>query len=72
MKRKVIDRLRERYPYKQWKAVRDGFGWRYVTDDGWSAEWRSVLSPQYDGDDETAVPRLFLYKPNESVAEVFL
>lgn len=53
--------LRERFPDREWKAVRDRFGWRYVSGD-WEATWKSMLAPKYDGDDSTAISQLWLSK----------
>lgn len=66
----ILARLRERYPNKVWKAVREGFGWGYETEDGWHAGWRSCLAPQYPDDDDTFVSRFFIYRPNEPTEEV--
>ena len=53
--------LRNRFPDREWKAVRDGCGWRYVSEE-WEAVWRSALAPKYDGDDSTTVSQLWLSK----------
>lgn len=70
-RRGVLRYLREKYPDKEWRAVREGFGWGYETADGWNGGWRSCLAPLYDGDDETSVLRFFIYKPNAPTEEVF-
>lgn len=67
-----LDFLKKKYPNKQWKAVREGFGWGYETPDGWFAGWRSCLAPEHGGDDETAVSRFFIYKPNQPTEEVVI
>lgn len=70
-RRGILAKLREKYPQKKWKAVREGFGWAYVTEDGWHAGWRSCLSPNYGDGDDIAVSRFFIYKPNQGPEEVW-
>lgn len=53
--KRVIDVLRERYPGR-WRYEHPV---RWVHEDGWYVEARSLLAPQYDGDDETCVTRYY-------------
>lgn len=53
MKPTIRDQLQSKFG-GEWKAIRDGFGWR------WSNGVKDVhacsqLTPRYDGDDETCV-----------------
>jgi hypothetical protein len=50
--------LRAEFPEEGWHAIKCGFSWRYENNNGDKA-WRvSVLSPRFDGDDETCFTRL--------------
>lgn len=66
VRRGVLDRLRAAYPQETWRTERDGFGWRYVTASGWRAEWRACLAPRYDGDDDSYVTRMYIYRPGQA------
>lgn len=48
---KTVDRLK-RAVGGNWKAVRNGFGWRYESDDGRTADWRAHVGG-FTGDDYT-------------------
>jgi hypothetical protein len=71
-RRGTLQRLRELYPQEKWSAYRHGLGWSYRTESGWDAGWRSVLSPRYDGDDETSESRFYIYRPQGPAEQVFL
>lgn len=49
-KRRVIERLRELYP-GVWRYDVSDYSW--VHEDGWRVRASSVLSPRYDGDDDS-------------------
>ena len=70
----VVKALTKMHPQVKWKAVRHGFGWGYVGDNGWNARWVSALAPQYDGDDDHFVSQFWIYKTstNETPEMVFL
>lgn len=42
----------------EWKARRDGFGWRYECDDGRTANWYAAWTPQTSNGDETYTSQL--------------
>lgn len=37
---------------KDWKAVRDGFGWKWQHSNGQEIRAYAQFAPRYDGDDE--------------------
>jgi hypothetical protein len=39
----------------RWKAVRHGFGWKWLSDDGREVNAYSKLAPKYDGDDDYCI-----------------
>lgn len=71
-RRGTLNELRRQFPDQVWRAVRDGMNWEYETLSGWSAGWRSCLAPKWDGDDESCVSRIFIYRPDGPTMEVFL
>lgn len=68
---KTLKFLRTEYPNKNWRAVRDGFGWKYETSDGWVADWRAVLAPRYPDDDYTYTSHLYLHIPGKPSEVIF-
>jgi hypothetical protein len=51
-RKRIIDQLREQFPNETWHYDHFGFP-QWVTDSGWGVTGESVLTPRYDGDDET-------------------
>jgi hypothetical protein len=66
-----VERLNKLFPGENWRAHRTGFRWEYTNDKDAYAGWCSCLAPQYDGDDESAVSRFFIYRDNAATKELY-
>lgn len=66
-KSKIIPILQRKYPKQIWKCIRNGFGsWEYVTDDGWTAGYRSCLVSMHPDDmDGHHMLRFFVYQKDK-------
>ena len=67
----ILRYLQESFPTEEWSVMRWGFNWQYRTTSGWLGEWRSVLTPRYPDDDETAELQFFLYRPDKPPVRLY-
>ncbi len=67
----VIDYLQKKYPNEGWKAIREGFGWRYQNKLGDNAWWCAALAPRYDGDDDTFSKQFHIYRKDGQAERIF-
>lgn len=66
--RRVIDTLRAGFPHLTWRWEHP----RWVADDGSYVQACAVLSPRYDGDDDTFRTEYWRYYPDRSPERVWL
>jgi hypothetical protein len=59
---RIIRALQLAHPDRTWRIERCGFGYNYISDNGWIAHWVAALAPRYDGDDDSFERQFWIYK----------